>query len=244
MWEIILLVWPLVIALVSGLSLWKFYPIADDCVIKAPRRNSITFQSPPLCKSSLLCPSTCRACCGMGSNLVQPCSHAAMQPCSWAVCKWLREARSSLSSPWPALNLQLLLLVLPELGGRIFLSLPLLHSWPWPPPQPSFCSPLSPYPCQPILQLWPCSALPAQEPWKQSPSWWGPCADGNAVTLGSQLPLSSSFLTSMLTSSQNFDSFHFLPGLILLNIPWAIFFYFRSDILWDNGTTCWCIKSR
>lgn len=124
-WEMIPLVWPLEIALVSGLSLWKRYCMVDDRVIKTPRRNSITFQSLPM-----------------------------PLPC------WQHH-----------------------------------HSWLLPPP-------------------------------------W------------------SSFLTSMLTSSQNFHSSHFLPGLIFLNIPSTIFSYFRSemkffrpDTVWDNGTTCWCIKS-
>lgn len=73
MWEVILLVWPLVIALAAGVWLWKCYPIADDCVIKTPGRTSMTFQSLPVCKSSLIHPPTCRAGCGLG------CSHAAMQ---------------------------------------------------------------------------------------------------------------------------------------------------------------------
>lgn len=106
MWEVILLVWPLVIALAAGVWLWKCYPIADDCVIKTPGRTSMTFQSLPVCKSSLIHPPTCRAGCALG------CSHAA------ELCASGWEVRCSLSSPWPALKLQLLPLFLPELGGR------------------------------------------------------------------------------------------------------------------------------
>lgn len=142
MWEVILLVWPLVIALAAGVWLWKCYPIADDCVIKTPGRTSMTFQSLPVCKSSLIHPPTCRAGCGLG------CSHAAMQPCSRAVCKWLR------GEMLPVFTLTCseaaaLALVLAWAGWQVSLSLPPLHSWPWPPLQPSSSSFLCP--CQPIL---------------------------------------------------------------------------------------------
>lgn len=248
-----LVVWPFVIALVSGLSLWKCYLVVYDHMTKTPRSNSITLESLPVCRSPLTY-TLLGAWPGLGSSLVQLRSHEAeLSPSCWE--RW--------GPPWlcsgPALKLQLSPLVSPEPDGRYpwasCLPIPDPDHHPWadtpallqPIPVP-MSLPSHPGAVKPALALLcpPCLGTVGPVPTLvRSLPCWQCCR----TWLLAHLPCRS--LISTLTSIQNFNSSHFLLRLILPNIPWTICIAqtcvkYSLDNLSDPascGTTCWHAKS-